>query len=270
MSTTATARHRTGTTYRRTLPTTTLRTGILALGTGLALAACGATPDPAGASGSEETTTDTATDDTAVSTPGEIVDEIPAQPGDGVNDRLLPDENLLGRVGWALTGQSADLPQPLYRNPCSPDSAIEEYSAPISNITRTWQVSGYNVPELPAPPGVIGVDLYGYESPERAEQALSAYVATLESCPDPEEEIIGDLQTPELGADGPYPVDQGVQVGFYIPALHQGNVIIARMGQILIVTSYATSPASNTGDLDMGSLAQSLLTSTAEVIGESY
>lgn len=93
--------------------------------------------------------------------------------------------------------------------------------------------------------------------------------ATQKSCPDPEDEIIGDIGTPDLGADGRYPVDQGVQVAIYLPAQKQSNVIIARLGQILIVTSYATSPASNTGDLDLGSLAQSLLTSTAEVIGDS-
>lgn len=260
-----------------------LRHALVALVAGATLVACGGTQDPvavgdesseSGSSPVEETSPATtpaqSTGDPDQSAP-EGEDEIPAATGDGVNERLLPDENLLGRIGWGLTGQSEDLTTPLYRHPCSPDSALEEYSDPISNVGRLWDVTGFNVPTLPAPAGQIGIDLYGYPDAATATQAFSHYAGNLESCgeagPDGTlDKVIADVN---LDASGPNPLDQGFIVRTGSETSHS-DVIIARMGQIILVTAYLPEDSGQLGDVDTTALSEAVLSPGKEVIGASY
>lgn len=74
---------------------------------------------------------------------------------------------------------------------------------PLSNVGRVWDVLGFNVPSLPAPPGEIGIDLYGYNSPEDADAAFSHYAGALESCGETGpggtlDEVIRDVDTTAL------------------------------------------------------------------------
>ncbi|MGI8722674.1 MAG: hypothetical protein ACR2JG_10640 [Geodermatophilaceae bacterium] len=198
-----------------------------------------------------------------------MADEIPALPGDGVNERFLPDENLLGRLGWSLTGDSTDLTEPLYRHPCSPASAVEEWSDPLSNVGRVWDVSGFNVPSLPAPPGEIGIDLYGYNSLEDAFAAFSTYAGTLESCgetgPDGTlDEVIGQVDLP---TGDPYPLDAGYVVRSSSET-SRTDVIIARQGKVLIVAAYSPMPEGQLGDVDTTALSEVVLSAAKETIGE--
>lgn len=168
-------------------------------------------------------------------------DEIPARPGDGVNERLLPTEELLGEFGWNLTGRVRDLTAPYYRHPCSPPSAVTEWSRPISNVGRVWDVRGTPVGG-PAVRGEIAVDLYGYGSAQQAQNALARYLTRLDGCTVPgpggtPDQVIANV---DLDPDGTYPLDEGVVVRV-VSSTGNTDVLIARTGQILIVTAYAAA-----------------------------
>ena len=272
---------------KRTATTVTSRlyAGAALLAATLVLGGCGGDPaaDPtsaeprnAAAVSTTPTTTSTVGPTTAESTSAPPttatppVDEIPALPGDGVNERLLPEENLLGRTGWSLAGESEDLTEPWYENPCRPASAVAEWSDPLSNVGRTWPVNGFNVPDLPASEGQIAVDLYGYGSPEDASEALGTVRDMVAGCDQTHpvggvDTVVGDA---DLDSASRYPLDEG-----FILRTERGqlpaHVIIARQGQILLVTGYQAYSGDGS-QLAYTALSEAVLSPAKETIGESF
>lgn len=93
---------------------------------------------------------------------------------DVVQPGQMPD-SLLGYAGFQRsTDAFHEIPagQVMYPSACAPATVDDQYSAPAAHRGREYEVAGFAANGITGPAGVVGADVYAYDSTGHAAQAF--------------------------------------------------------------------------------------------------
>ncbi|MFI1459296.1 hypothetical protein [Nocardia carnea] len=140
----------------------------------------------------------------------------------------------------------------MYPSACAPATADDQYSAPAAHRGREYAVTGFAAMGVTGPKGTVGIDVYAYESPDRAANAFHHLRSLFDrQCPLDHDSIAWELfrESPITGTGSPYAPAQAFTVTAGNEALgSRTSVTFAQRDAYLEAAGYRVDPGSAAPD----------------------